>query len=667
MGVKPKKIILISLFLIFFLILSCGCIEYQKEKQDIKELNLQEIINQAKLGDTILLDSKTYFESIQINKKLTIVGMQDSTIIDGNGSEDVISIESEGVKLKNIIVRNSGGNKENSGIKIETNNNVIENCMVYRTKIGIYFDNSNDNKILNSYFHTNGDGVYFYKSNKNTIESSEFQHNAFGINLHESDNIDIENSYIHTNGLGIYCRDIDGLKITKCAISDQNQDGGGCWIFDSSNIKINNCNLEHNGAGIKIQNTDAKITNSNFDFNMFITIHLIDSENVEITNCNINNGYRTGFKVLNSKCQINNNNIRNFILNAFESDKNSNCDIRNNYWGNRFGPSLTEFGKGEKIKYRIVKVRVFPWAKEIYEDIGSDWETNDVFRKTKYNPERFKALSFKEKDSDNDGAPDWWEDKWGYDKQKIEDHANLDPDKDELNNLEECFTDKYDSDPFKKDIFIEVDWLKSYEGEESSKLSQEYISQAEEIFRDQDINLHIDVGELGGGEEIPLTETKSFADLIDLYWDYFLDNKLDNPRKGIFHYMLIMNENPETYAGFVFVGWDHLDSMSLCIQPMQDNRKMDRSKLIIYGIIHELGHQMGLLIDDFGGIDNTGSTKPLTLQFFKYRNYKSVLNYQKYLNILSYSDGSNGKNDFDDWANLDFSFFKETDFELKNY
>jgi hypothetical protein len=31
---------------------------------------------------------------------------------------------------------------------------------------------------------------------------------------------------------------------------------------------------------------------------------------------------------------------------------------------------------------------------------------------------------------------------------------------------------------------------------------------------------------------------------------------------------------------------------------------------------------------------------------------------------MTYSDGSHGKNDFDDWGHLNFTFFKNTEFTL---
>jgi parallel beta-helix repeat protein len=661
-------IILIAICLALILVItSYNLFLAEKKERDVEikqELNIQSLINDATPGKTIHISSGTYYESIIIEKPLTIIGEdKDKTIIDGKSAENVIMVTADNVKLENITIRNSGGYKDNAGIKIVSDNNLIKNCIIYRTKTGIYFDEAKNSIVSNCHFYTNGEGIYFSNSANNIVDNSEFQHNAFGIHAYKSNTITIKESYIHTNGLGIYSRDSETLKIIDSAISDNNQDGGGCWIFDSKNIEINNCNIDHNGAGIKLKNTDAKITNSKLYFNMYLTIHLIDSENVVVSNCEIRNCFRTALKIQNTNCQINQNNIIDSLHVGFDCDKKSNCDISNNWWGSCFGPSLSEIGKSEKITWRLGRVKVFPWSKTINTDVGSNWKTEDVFTKSEYISKRFEQIQFGDKDTDLDGVPDWWEDKWGYDPYTWDNHANLDPDEDGLNNIEECYTDKYGSNPFFKDVFIEVDWLKSNDGN-TNKVSKDYISKAVEIFKNHDINLHIDLGELDGGGEITVSSTSSLADLRDIYWDYFLENDLDNPRKGIFHYVLVMNENPETYSGFVFFGWDHLDSMGLCIQTMYDNNNAEKSKLIIYGIVHELGHQMGLLIDDFEGIDNDQSTKPLTMQFFKQFNYKSVMNYQKYLKILSYSDGTHGKGDFDDWSNLDFSFFKNTNLDL---
>jgi len=97
---------------------------------------------------------------------------------------------------------------------------------------------------------------------------------------------------------------------------------------------------------------------------------------------------------------------------------------------------------------------------------------------------------------------------------------------------------------------------------------------------------------------------------------------------------------------------------------LQNNQpSFSRDQLIIGGSIHELGHTLGLFVDDHGGNDNTVATWPFTLQWWKYQNYKSCMNYRYTYRIIDYSDGTHGKGDFNDWGELDFTFFKNTHFE----
>lgn len=658
------KVVFLTLILVFTIF--TGCVNKDSQEEKIEYLSIQQKINRANPNDVVHISNGIYNETILIEKPLTLIGeKKGETILDGQGEKCVIHITASNVKISNFTIRNSGGQKYNAGLKISSNDNLVENCIFYRTKSGVLIDEAKNNVISNCRFHTNGEGIFCLNSDNNEIIDSQFDHNAFGLHLLNSDETCVKNSFIHTNGLGIYARESENLHIVEDAISDNNQDGGGCWLFDCKNSLIDNCNIDHNGAGIKLKNSDSKITNCSFYYNMYNTIRLEESTDLVITNCDIINSYRSAVFIQNSNCKINNNNFEDSLLFGLECDRGSTVDAKNNWWDSKIGPSLTELGAGEKVSFLFRDVKIYPKSKNQIENIGANWDTADVFSKSEYDAGRSNEIVFEDIDSDNDGLPDWWEEKWSYAKYEWEDHTNLDPDGDGLNNFEECYTDKYGSDPFFKDVFIEVDWVKSKESDVTNKPPQEFIDKAVELFADHDINIHIDYGNLDGGEEIPVTDTSTIAELRDIYWDYFLQNDLNNPRKGIFHYTVLMNDNEEMYGGFVFVGWDHLDTTGICLQRMQGNHPNEkRGNLIIFGIVHELGHQMGLLIDDFDGIDNTQSTKYVTLQALKYRNYKSCLNYKYFLKILDYSDGSRGKNDFDDWGNLDFSFFKNTYYEM---
>ena len=235
----------------------------------------------------------------------------------------------------------------------------------------------------------------------------------------------------------------------------------------------------------------------------------------------------------------------------------SNCDIRHNWWGFRFGPSLTGYGIGDRITFKPLKIIYIQWSFKKIKDAGSDWQTSDKFEKIILPNNTHLQIVNQGNDTDNDGCTNEWELKWVYDPNKWEDHANLDPDNDGLNNIEECFTDQWGSNPKYKDIFLEIDWFKTNSTDGPNKPMDDQIEKIVKVFKRHKINIHVDNGNLGGGEEIDFTQDYTWLNKLDFYWDYFLHNDLNNPRKGVFHYGLICNTGPGGYALF---GWDHMDS-----------------------------------------------------------------------------------------------------------
>jgi len=665
----PQLIVILFTIILAMAILS-GCIEQDKKLEDEGEvLNLQELIDNASPGDTISLPSRTYTGTITINKPLKLIGEdKQTTIIDGQYAETVIHIKVDDVTITKMTVRNSGGYLDNSGIRIESDNNLIKDCIIYRTKTGIYLDNAEDNNISNCYLHTNSEGIFFKDSSKNMVKNCQFCHNAFGIHSQNSNQFTVEDCYVHTNGLGIYCQDSSDSQITHSSVSDNNQDGGGIWLYNCNNFDIHDCNIDHNGAGIKLMYSESKILYCNLHRNMYHTIKVKYSDDTVIQNCDIRDSYRTAIIVKDSNCNLNNNNIAGNMLYALNYYSDF-CNARENWWGSITGPSYVNSIFGDRISIKKLSLKIFPWKIKAYTDAGSTWDTNDVFTKLEVTSERFKQIEFDEEDSDGDGCPDWWEKKWNYDPKTWDDHSSLDPDGDGLNNIEECYTDSYGSDPFYKDIFLEVDWLECKNPSVTNKPPEDLIEKIIKNFKKHDINLHVDVGNLGGGEEMPYNDELETSDLRDLYWDYFLHNDLNNPRKGIFHYALIVDNIKEIYAdygGFVFFGWDNLNTIIVDAQKNQELEEgmIERGRIIVCGIMHELGHTLGLLIDDYEGIDNHETPEMLRQSFWKYRNYKSCMNYRYGWELLDYSDGTHGINDYNDWKNIDLGFFKNTHFNL---
>ena len=630
--------------------------------------HINDAVLNSKPGDTIYVNEGTYHEDITIDKTITLVGEDKSnTIIDGMYNDTILYVTEDNVNILNFTIRNSGGCKDNAGVKLISDNNQVTDCIIYRTKTGIYLDDSDDNEISNCLFHTNGEGIFLETSSNCEIKDCEFCHNAIGINLQSSTKNSIQYCYASTGGIGVFIIDSQNNDISHCAICDNNDNQGGIFIIDSSSMVIENCHIAHNGFGVNIaHSTDILVKRCDLYWNTHFAIKIHGCSNdISVSNCEITDNFRYGIHIEdNSHAIATENNIHSNTLQGVFCEK-SKCKARNNWWGSPFGPSFTELGLGDRITLKNMMVKFIPWSRRAFENTGADWERENHCTVLDLPTGRFTPIEIPGDDTDNDDAPDWWEEKWGYNPSVWNDHLNLDPDEDALNNIEECFTDQWGSNPNKKDIFLEYDWVASlYPNSPSKKLSAESKEKLIAVFEKHNIALHIDDGNLGenGGEEIPYISNFSFADLRDLYWDYFLHNDLNNPRKGIFHYCLVCDYGPG--VGFAFVGWDHLDSFDISVR-MQEINQPDHKRqcLISGGGLHELGHTLGLFVDDHGGNDNIGVTKPLTLQWWKYRSYKSCMNYLHTYRILDYSDGSHGWGDFDDWDALDFSFFKNSHFE----
>jgi len=630
---------------------------------------IYQAISNSTNGDLIFVFSGLYFETFIIDKKLTLIGEnKSSTIIDGLYENYIINVTFDNIYFKNFTIRNSNGYRKNAAFIINSNNNFIKNCTFYRAKIGLYLKNCKNNVIENCTFNTNSQGILLESTINNSITSCCFGHNAIGINFEKTNQSQISYCYTHTNGIALLLNNSENIEINHCNISDNTVNLGGIFIIGCINITLKNNIIRHNGAGISLYSSrNIKIISCDIILNThYGFIMRTPSSNILISNCNIKNNLRYGFYIQKkNSCIIKNNNIQGNTLFGIHSNF-VKCKARKNWWGSILGPSYIETIKRDRISFLLSKLRCIPWSIKAHKNIGADWQENEYYMVDETFDPTEKEINFPENDTDNDKVPDWWEEKWGYDPNKWDDHKNLDSDEDALNNIEECFTDQWGSNPFKKDIFLEIDWLESTEPNQSNKPPEELLEELVQTFKKHDINFHFDIGNLGGGEEVPFSESKSsYGKLVDYYWDYFLHNDIKNPRKGIFHYEIICSYCPD--LNFPFFGLDNLDSIAVSADWLKaENPLKSKDELIIGATLHHLGHSLGLIVDTYGGIDNEMILIPFSMQWWKYHNYKSSMNYKYKYKIFTFSDGTQGYGDFNDWNKLNFSFFKNTYFEYLN-
>jgi hypothetical protein len=283
------------------------------------------------------------------------------------------------------------------------------------------------------------------------------------------------------------------------------------------------------------------------------------------------------------------------------------------------------------------------------------------------------------RDDDKDGIPLEWEYKWGYYPKYNyssrsrehywaynpfikDDHDNLDPDGDSLNNVEEYLTSDWNSDPFRKDVFVELDKMDGGpNGEQKSDLPEVSRDLIIKAFNRQNIIFHLDDGEMGGGEVIPFDnegEKTNWSEIRDIYENYFLHGDPNNWRKGVFHYGLVLYSTVSA-SGFAF--YNNAFQISTTGMELKALKIGTNDRDVVYAsaYMHELGHTLGLTW--LGGHYGEGKY-PWQIGWWLWRPYKSVMNYgymYGYIHkLVDFSDGSRGRNDFDDWNNIDFPYFE---------
>ena len=279
-------------------------------------------------------------------------------------------------------------------------------------------------------------------------------------------------------------------------------------------------------------------------------------------------------------------------------------------------------------------------------------------------------------DPDMDGIPSVWEWKWGYDPFVYDNHSTIDPELDGLSNIVEYQLEKWLANPYQKEIYLEVDFMEKGPGLFASEhvLYEETKQILMDKFNEHGITMHFDDGCMGGGGEyFPFYEriTQDEGIVSDFYKNHF-----DDDRKGVFHYVFIQNRGGWCHPQDSKLRYDcmavptNLKWRAKTFSPPAITPRLLRLTTAI-AIMHELGHSLGLMPTDTAGNDNASHVGRNNLPPFQkmqetkrsaeyWSDYVSCMNYAKFSKyILDYSDGSNGERDFDDWSDIDLTYFQK--------
>jgi parallel beta-helix repeat protein len=146
--------------------------------------SLKDAVDWSIGGDTIRVESGTYTDSIRIDKKLTLIGVDTgggTPVIQPSKSGNTVEILADGCTVQGFTIEN---NAKGSGIHVTSDSNSIRHNALRNNADGVTLVSSEKNTVQNNVITGNNHiGLSLESSSANLIDENTIQDNAIGITL----------------------------------------------------------------------------------------------------------------------------------------------------------------------------------------------------------------------------------------------------------------------------------------------------------------------------------------------------------------------------------------------------------------------------------------------------------------------------------------------------
>ena len=227
--------------------------------------SIQAAINRANPGDTVLVQSGVYRESLNITRPIILEG-KGHPLLDGSAIDSAITLRADGTRVSGFDIRTM----RQTGIHVLSLNNIIEDNTISGCLDGIRLDRSGSNSIARNDINNNTNGITLYTSEENIIENNNIRDNNIneesdcGIFLvYSTSNIIRKNDLMNNGDCSISLRCSSNNTITGNNVTQN--DWYGIALSESSNTNLiadNNASSNKN-AGIYLDSSRQNLIRGN--------------------------------------------------------------------------------------------------------------------------------------------------------------------------------------------------------------------------------------------------------------------------------------------------------------------------------------------------------------------------------------------------------------------
>jgi nitrous oxidase accessory protein len=230
--------------------------------------SLQEQIDRAQPGDTLIVDGGVYYEHIVIDRPLMLEG-RNGPVIDGEGEGDVVTITGDDVTLSRFVIRNSGRavSREPAAVKVDgAHATTIEHNRIESSHFGIHITDSHHPIIANNEIdvgnavpqESRGHAIYLWEVEGGAIHANTITNAADGIHLEFSDDNGIGENVVSDSRYAIHFMSSNNNRVLNNVFTN-NLSGALLMFSDDLLIKGNEFSSNRDGAtgaGMLIKDVD---------------------------------------------------------------------------------------------------------------------------------------------------------------------------------------------------------------------------------------------------------------------------------------------------------------------------------------------------------------------------------------------------------------------------